>query len=156
MEVIPLLHNVSSVQRLVDTAKISYSLGANTFVATKVYGGAAQSGVAEAMRIALRLNKSFIVLPDLQDAIELLSPKKTVLVTQAYAKKLLNPCSLPSDFLENNGKLLLIVSGSEPEFSPSELKLGEPIYLEGTSRRIGPIGELSLLLYALLGPRRRG
>ena len=149
MEIIPVLHNVSSVQRLVDSARIAYALDYKTFIATKVYGGAAQSGVGEAMRLALKLNRSFIVLPDLKDAIDLFTPERVLLVTHAYAKRLVRP---DTDFLgeaASLGRILLVVSGTEPEFSPGELKLGEPLYLEGVNQRLGPAGELSLLLYYL-------
>ncbi len=145
MEIIPVLHNVSSVQRLVDSVKTAYSLGAKTFVVTKAYGGAAQSGVAEAMRISLKLNKQFIVLPDLDDVVELLHPDRILLLTYDYSKDTIDL----ENMKELNGRILVVVSGSDPEFSSSELKLGEPVYFKDSPGKIGPIGELALILYTL-------
>jgi len=149
-EIIPVIHNVSSVQRLVDSVRVAYSLGARTVVASKVYGGAAQSGVPEAMRIALKLDRSLLVLSDLRDASELLSPDHVYLVTRDYAEMEIDP-STPS--LEAKNRVLIVFSGADPEFSPAELKLGTPIYFRGVKQRLGPVGEAALLLYYLLGDR---
>ncbi len=132
------------MQRLVDSVKTAYALGAKTFIVTKAYGGAAQSGIAEAMRIALRRNKQFIILPDLADAVELLKPGKVLLITYDFSKHTFDP----RDFKDNE-RILLVVSGSDPEFSSSEMKLGEPVYFENIPGKIGPIGELTLAFYIL-------
>jgi len=147
--VIPVLHNVSSVQRVVDAAKISYSLGYPVLVVTKAYGGAAQSGIPDAMRIALKQGKSLIVLPDLQDAVELLKPDEVLLVTRDYAEESIDPLSPPAV----RGRIMIVVSGGEPEFTAAEARLGRPVYIEGAPGKLGSTGELSILLYAL---RRAG
>ncbi|MCE4628340.1 MAG: RecB-family nuclease [Desulfurococcales archaeon] len=141
---VPVLHNVSSVQRVVDAARIAYSLGYETLVITKPYGGAAQSGVPEAMRIALRQGKRLVVLPDLGDAVELLRPDDVILVTRDYAEESLDPLSPPP----LKGLTLLVVSGGEPEFSAQEARLGRRVYLEGAPGKIGATGELSIILYS--------
>ncbi len=146
-EIIPLLHNVSSVQRVVDTAKLSYALGYNTLVITKAYGGAAQSGVPEAMRIALREGKRLLVLPDLEDAIKLLHPNTVYIVSRDYASEYIAPNKIP----KIEGRTLIAFSGSEPDFSIEEARRGTPIYIEGVENRLGPVAEASIILYMLRG-----
>jgi len=142
--VIPVLHNVSSVQRVTDFARLAYSLGYEAVVVTKAYGGAAQAGVPEAMRIALREGKSLIVLPDLADAVELLSPASVVLVTHDYAEERVEPASLPSLVGDS---ALIVFSGADPDFSAGELKLAtRRVYFEGVSR-LGAVAEAALALY---------
>jgi len=148
LEVIPILHNVSSVQRVNDMARLVYSLGYETLVVTKAYGGAAQAGIPEAMRIALREGKRLIVLPDLQDAIELLSPEKILLVSRDYMEEEYDPYNPP----RYEGRLLIVFQGSEPDFTAKEAKLGTPVYLKGVTRgRLGPLAEASIILYSLRG-----
>ena len=147
MAVIPVIHNVSSVQRVVDMARLVYSLGLGTLVVTKAYGGAAQSGVPEAFRIALKEGGRLIVLPELEDAVELLSPDRVVLVSHDYARERLPP----EKIVEGGGRVLLVFSGAEPDFSAREAGLGDPVYLEGVPGRLGALAEAAIILYALRG-----
>lgn len=149
LEVIPVLHNVSSTQRVVDMARLVYSLGIESLVVTKAYGGGAQSGVPEAMRISLKANKRLIVLPDLRDAVELLKPGEVYIVSYSMAEELIDPASPPG----YEGRVLIAFNGGEPDFTPSEASLGKPVYIKGVRDRIGALGEASILLYALT---RRG
>lgn len=144
-EIIPLLHNVSSVQRVVDMARLVYALGYDKLVVTKAYGGAAQSGVPEAMRLALKEGKSLIVLPDLPDALELLKPDTLLIVSRDYASHLIAPGRVP----RVEGRTIVAFSGSEPDFTVEEARRGTPVYIEGVPGRLGPIAEASIILYLL-------
>ncbi len=144
-ELIPVLHNVSSIQRVVDMARLTYALGYDTLVVTKAYGGAAQSGVPEAMRIALKEGKKIIVLPDLSDALQLLSPENTLVVSRDYAVEFIGPGRVP----RLDGRVLVLFSGSDPDFTVEEARKGTPIYIEGVNRRLGPVAEASIILYLL-------
>ena len=144
--VIPVIHNVSSVQRVVDMARLVYGLGLKTLIVTKAYGAAAQSGIPEAMRLALKNNRSLIVLPELSDAVDLVKPDKVLIVTVEHAKKLIDP----SGQLELGSRTLVVFSGSEQGFTPSELSLGEPVYIKGVEARLGAVAEASIILYHLL------
>ncbi len=143
--IIPVLHNISSVQRLVDTARVAYQLGYKTLVVAKAYGGAAQNGIPEAYKLALRYEASLIVLPDLQDAVEVLEPDSTLLVTPEDPETLIGP----GKSIKLEGKTLIVFNGGDTLFSPSELKLGKRIYIEGVSSRLGAVAEAGLLLYLL-------
>ena len=152
MEVIPVLHNVSSVQRVVDMARLVFSLGFNTLVITKAYGGAAQSGVPEAMRLALKVNARLIVLPDLEDAVEIFRPDVVVAVTRSYAEEEINPVNPPV----SEGRTLIVFSGGDPEFSPHELSEARKVYLEGVKSKLGPVAEAALILYHVARHIREG
>jgi len=146
--VIPVLHNVSSVQRVVDMARLVYALGFDLLVVTKAYGGAAQSGVPEAMRIALKEGKSLVVLPDLGDAIELMKPERVVAVTPRSPDALI---SSPGDFERLlGGKTMIVFSGGEPDFTASELSNATSrVYVDGVKGKLGPVAEASIILYAV-------
>ena len=150
--IIPVVHNVSSIQRVVDSARLAYSLGFKMVVVTKAYGGAAQSGVAEASKIALKQGRSLLVLPDLPDAIELLNPDTVILLSADYAKERVSPENLPVA----GGRIMVVASGGEPDFSPAELRLGRPVYFDGVAGRLGTVAELALALYYLRGRVKEG
>ncbi|MCE4607574.1 MAG: RecB-family nuclease [Caldisphaeraceae archaeon] len=140
---IPLLHNVSGVQKVLDMAKLAFALGFDELVLTKVYGAAAQSGVAEAFKIALREGKGLVVLPEMKDALELYRPDTLYLVDRDHAKEEVDPFAL-----KVNGLVMIAFNGSDTSFSPLELSLGKPIYLKN-SKRLGCIAEASLILYGI-------
>ncbi|MEB3860404.1 MAG: RecB-family nuclease [Desulfurococcales archaeon] len=142
---IVLIHNVSSVQKLVDMARLVYSMGLGLLVATRVYGAAAQSGVPEATRIALRHRGSLLVLHDLDDAIELLRPSRVYVVTAEHARRTVSPGELAVD-----ERTIIAFSGGDPDFTLEEASKGEPIYLQGLKHRIGPIAEASIILYPIV------
>lgn len=152
MELVPVLHNVSSVQRLVDTAKLVYGLGLKMLVATRVYGAAAQSGIPEAMRIALRNNAGLVILQDIPDAIDAFKPDVILIVSQSYAKEHLDPLNPPIF----NGRVLVVFNGGDPDFSSNEITYGQPVYIKGLNSRVGPLAEAALILYGLLYVRKRG
>lgn len=147
---IPVIHNVSSVQRLVDFAKLVYALDLGLLVASRVYGAAAQSGIPEVMRLAFKSNKSFLVLPDIGDVLELLRPDVTLIVTFDYAGELIDPFNPPV----YSGRVLAVFNGGEPDFSTGEVGFGKPVYIKGVSRRIGAVAEASIILYSLLSKTR--
>ncbi|MEM1927703.1 MAG: RecB-family nuclease [Acidilobaceae archaeon] len=151
-ELVALLHNVSSVQRLVDAARLVYGLGLRVFVATKVYGAAAQSGIPEAMRLALRAGGSFLVLQDLPDALELLKPDSVLLVSHGHAREFIDPFNPPV----YSGRVLVVFNGGDPDFSASELAYGTPVYVKKAGSRLGPVAEAALVLYCLLSRGDRG
>ncbi len=139
--IMPVIHNVSSVQRLTDMARLVYGMGYRSLIVTKAYGGAAQNGVPEAYRIALKYNASLIVLPDLKDAVEYLSPGEVLLVSSEDPEELVEPCRGVS------GDVMIVFNGGEQGFSPAEERLGRKIYIAGAPARLGPLAEAALILY---------
>lgn len=146
MRLVPVLHNVSSIQRLVDTARLVYSLGLRELFVTKAYGAAAQHGLAEVGRLAYKLDRGLFILPDLRDAVELVRPDRVLVVTLEHARARIDPARPPS--LE--GVVMVAFNGGDPDFAPHEAALGEPVYIEGVDQRLGAPAEAALLLYPLL------
>lgn len=143
--IVPVVHSVSSVQRVVDMARLTFALGMDTLVVTKAYGGAAQSGVPEAMRLALKLGKSFIVLPDLGDAVELLKPDQILAVTPSNPEIVISPGSV----LGVSGRVMVVFGGGEPEFAPGEIAGAKRVYIAGVRGKLGPVAEAAIILYSL-------
>jgi len=81
------LHDVHAVSKVVETAQVVYGLGFSNFAVTKAEGSAAQTGVPEANRFAMKMNGSFMVLPDLRDVLDVLSVERPVLITSPMLAK---------------------------------------------------------------------
>ena len=54
------LHNVHSASKTSETAQVVYGLGFPNFVVSKAEGSAAQSGVPDANRLAIRMKQNFM------------------------------------------------------------------------------------------------
>ncbi|MGC9209746.1 MAG: RecB-family nuclease [Acidilobus sp.] len=145
LRVIPVIHNVSSVQRLVDLARIVVSLDLEFLVASKVYGAAAQSGVAEAFRILLKERKGLVVLPELKDVVEAYSPEQVLLIDRDNAREQVDI----QDLRGLRGRVMVVLNGSDAPFTSQELSLGKAIYIKGLRSRAGAVAEGALVLYAL-------
>ncbi|BFH73372.1 RecB-family nuclease [Sulfurisphaera javensis] len=144
MELLIVLHNVSSTQRIIDFAKLIFNLNINHFIVTKVGGVAAQAGVPEVSKIAYKNNKSFIILPDLKDAIELFKPDAVYLFTQSAEKK------FTKELLKDKNRVMLVFSGIETGFNKLELNLGEAVKIEGISNEISSVALAGILVYCIL------
>ena len=146
MNIIPVLHWVFSQQKVVEAARTVYGLGYNVFVVTKASGSAAQVGVPEAQKLAMKLGKGFFYLPDLPDAVEVFEPSLVILlVPPKYAEATLDP-----DEIKNaHGKVMVVVGGAEPGLSKRELELGKAVTIEGFQDDVGSIGTLAIALYMI-------
>ena len=129
VEIIYVLNNVTSPQRLIDAVKTAYSIESGprikAFIVTKVTGMAAQTGLPEASRYTYKLGKPLIILPTLKDAIELLNPARIILIT----KRSDNSKSLEDVEVSGSDTLMIVVSGSDSEFAKSELALGDHFHI---------------------------
>ncbi|ABP96419.1 MULTISPECIES: RecB-family nuclease [Metallosphaera] len=147
MEISVVLHNVTSSQRLVDFAKLVFGLDVKRLVLTKVGGTAAQAGIPDVGRLALKTGKSLIILPDLKDAIELLGSRRVYLLSPLADREV--------DQLDLTQDSLLVFSGIENGFTKIEQSLGEYITLRSMKVDTGPIPYASAVLYcALVGGKR--
>jgi SpoU rRNA methylase family enzyme len=138
------LHNIASYQRLMDFSKAAFNFDIKYFVITKVSGTAAQTGIPDLSKIAFKQGKSFIVLPDLKDAIELLQPDSVYLLTNNSDKE------LHPDNIDTNKKILIVFSGIESGFTKVEQSLGETVRFPKIKSDIGPVASLGALLYCIL------
>ncbi len=100
------------------------------------------------MRLALRLNRGFYVLPHVRDAVEAFNPSKVIIVSHDYGESL--PISEIVARLSNEKKVLLVFGGSEPAPGKDIAGLGEAVYPTNLETRIGPVAEAAIILYPLV------
>lgn len=142
------LHNVHSIQRVKDMAKLAIGYGLKSLIVSKAEGAAAVSGIPEAQKIMYKEKKSLLCFPDVSDAIELLRPEEVyVFVPPRFAKDTYNPIEIANKLKEGK-KILFVFGGSEPGLSKKEMDLGKTVSLDIVGD-IGPIGVAAVVLYQL-------
>ena len=146
------LHNVHSPSKTIETAQVVYGLGFPNFVVSKAEGSAAQSGVPDANRLAIRMNQNFMVLPDLKDVLEVLSIDNSLLVTSPKLVKEHVDLNQLSERTQSGEKIAIVLSGSNSSFSRKEMDLGECVSLDAHVD-IGPSGSAAIILYSLLSQK---
>jgi SpoU rRNA methylase family enzyme len=142
------LHNVHSVSRLVETAQVVYGLGFYNFVVTRAEGSAAQSGVPDANRLAIKMKRNFTVLPDLRDAMELFEIEKPLMIVSPVLTKERINLDEVKNRAESGEKMIIALSAGTSSFSRKEMDLGECTSLEAKVD-IGPAGTAAIILHAL-------
>jgi len=146
-EVIPVIHNVFSVEIVKQFAKICYGLGFKTIVVSKPSGAAAQAGVPEAQKLALKKGRAFVVLSELEDVVEIFRPSLLIFVTpKKYAKDLFDAERVVSE--AQRGAVVIVFGGAEPGVSAKELGLGVPMHIN-VEDDLGPLGFAAIVLHAI-------
>ena len=146
-----ILHNVHSASKTVETAQVVYGLGFSNFVVSKAEGSAAQAGVPDANRLAMRMKQNFMVLPDIKDVLEVLNIEKPLLITSPVLTKERLDFSQLAERVKSGERVAIILSGSNSSFSRKEMDLGECRSLDARVD-IGPAGTAAIILYSLLQP----
>ena len=142
------LHNVHSASKTIETAQVVYGLGFSNFVVSKAEGSAAQAGVPDANRLAMKMKCNFMVLPDLKDVLEVLNIEHPLMITSpVLVKERLNLEQL-SEQTKSGGRVAIILSGSNSSFSRKEMDFGECRSLEARVD-VGPSGTAAIVLYSL-------
>jgi len=130
-------------------AKVVYGLGFDTLIVSRAYGAAAQSGVPEAQKLALKKSKNFFYVSDLTDVIEVFNPSLVLLfVPREYAEEEFDAMSV-AESLKRGDVVILIFGGAEPGLSKKELELGKAMYVKGIDEYIGSTGFAAIVLYLL-------
>ncbi|MHA2424087.1 MAG: RecB-family nuclease, partial [Candidatus Thorarchaeota archaeon] len=124
------LHNVHSVSRLVETAQVVYGLGFYNYVVTRAEGSAAQSGVPDANRLAIKMKRNFTVLPDLKDAIELFEIEKPLMIVSPVLTKDRINLDEVKERAKSGEKMIIALSAGTSSFSRKEMDLGECVSLD--------------------------
>jgi SpoU rRNA methylase family enzyme len=142
------LHNVHSASKTIETAQVVYGLGFSNFVVSKAEGSAAQAGVPDANRLAMKMKSNFMVLPDLKDVFEVLKVEHPLMITSpVLVKERLDFMEL-SKRVKSGERVAIILSGSNNSFSRKEMDLGTCRSLEARVD-IGPSGTAAVVLYSL-------
>ena len=143
-----ILHNVHSSSKTVETAQVVYGLGFSNFVVSKAEGSAAQAGVPDANRLAMRMKQNFMVLPDLKDVLEVLNVDNPLLITSPVLTKDRLDFEQLTERTKTGDRIAIILSGSNSSFSRKEMDLGECLSLDARVD-IGPAGTAAIILHAL-------
>ena len=142
------LHNVHSASKTVETAQVVYGLGFSNFVVSKAEGSAAQAGVPDANRLAMKMKQNFMVLPDLKDVLEVLNIERPLLITSPVLTKERLDLNQLFERTKSGERIAIMLSGSNSSFSRKEMDFGECRSLEARVD-IGPAGTAAIILYAL-------
>ncbi|MFX1605585.1 MAG: RecB-family nuclease [Promethearchaeota archaeon] len=142
------LHNVHSASKTIETAQVVYGLGFPNFVVSKAEGSAAQAGVPDANRLAMKMKQNFMVLPDLKDVLEVLNIEYPLLITSPVLTKDQLDLDKLSELTKSGERIAIMLSGSSSSFSRKEMDLGECRSLNAHVD-IGPAGTAAIILYAL-------
>ena len=146
-EVIPALHNVFSVEIVKQFAKICYGLGFKTVVVSKPSGAAAQAGVPEAQKLALKKGRVLVVLSELEDVIEIFKPSLLLFVTsKKYAKERFDVERVISE--TQKGPIVVVFGGSEPGISAKDMELGVSMHID-VDDDLGPLGFAAIVLHII-------
>ncbi len=145
-KIVVILHNISSVHRLVELVRLATGFGIRNIVLTKVTGAAAQQGLPEVFRIGLKFNSNIIVLSELNDVVELLNPLRLLFLTCETGQLTLQ--DLMNEIRSSEVKVGLVVNGSDLPFLPRELQLGKSVRV--TRNQIPSTGILAIALHKVL------
>ncbi|NWF97176.1 MAG: exonuclease [Candidatus Thorarchaeota archaeon] len=140
------LHSVHSVYRVVETAQVVYGLGFPTLAISKAEGSAAQTGIPEANRLALKMKRSFMVLPDLPDVIEALGVDRPLMITSPMLTKERVDFNTLAQEVKSGQRVMIALCGTSSSFSRKEMDLGECRSLDAVVD-IGPVGSAAVILY---------
>ena len=144
------LHNVHAVSKVMETAQVVYGLGFPNFIVSKAEGSAAQTGVPESNRLAMKMKGSFAVLPNLRDVLEMLDVEKPIMVTSpVLVKERVNTGEIKQR-IKDGERIVIVLSGSNSSFSRKEMDMGECVSLEARVD-IGPAGSAAIVLHGIAG-----
>ena len=142
------LHSVHAISKVLETAQVVYGLDYPNFIISKAEGSAAQTGVPDANRFALKMGKTFMVLPDLPDVIELLGVELPLLIASPKLTKNKVDFGALKQQVKTEERVIIVISGSNSSFSRKEMDLGHCMSLDSTID-IGPAGTIAIILYNL-------
>jgi len=143
------LHNVHSISKVVETAQVVYGFGFSNFIVSKAEGSAAQTGVPDANRLAVKMKSSFMVMPDLRDVLEVLGVETPLMVTSPVLTKERVNFDTLAKRVKSGERIVIALSGSNSSFSRKEMDMGECVSLEARVD-IGPAGTTAVILHRIL------
>ena len=132
------MNNTASANRVMETIKIARAYGVSTVYFTRVYGAAAQSGIPEAFKYAIKHGITIAVFPELRDLAEI--AKGELL--------LLTPNGRPLE-AEPETNFYLVIDGSDSGFEPLEAKLGKKVSITGIPKGLPATAMLAIALHSL-------
>ena len=135
-----ILHGAHGVEVVKQFAKLAYGFESGLFVLSKPTSAAAQIAVPEVSKLAFKQGKRFLVVPDIDDVLELLAPSVSLFFVEGGKGEAFNEEEVVAA-LKAGQVVSLFFSASEPGFSSKELERGKTVSL-------GPLGEVGCLALA--------
>ncbi|MFW9803947.1 MAG: RecB-family nuclease [Candidatus Thorarchaeota archaeon] len=142
------LHNVHAVSKVIETAQVVYGLRFPNFIVSKAEGSAAQTGIPESNRLAMKMKGSFAVLPDLRDVLEMLAVERPIMITSPVLVKQRADINGIAERIQDGERIVIALSGSNSSFSRKEMDMGECFSFEAKVD-IGPAGTAAILLHGI-------
>ncbi len=122
---LPVLHNVTSVHRVLEFVRLCISFNCSNIVITRPTGAAAQQGVPEAFKIALKEGANIILLGELKDLKEITSIDDMYLLTsEEEGEPIEDAVNEIVRALKDGKKVSIAVQGQDLPFLPREKQLG--------------------------------
>ncbi len=121
------LHNVTSVHRVIEIVRLCIAFSCPNMVIIRPTGAAAQQGIPEAFKIAIKENLNISILSELKDLKEVLNISKIYFLTTSEGEELEKHIKDMVRELKNGEKIALVVHGQDLPFLPREIQLGIPI-----------------------------
>lgn len=149
VKIIPVLYNVYSQHKVIEFARIAFSLGYNTVIIVNAFSSAAQAGIPEAQKLALKKKKNLFYLSEINDIISIfsLSSKVYLITTQKFSNEPLNIEHIISEAKKDN--VFLVFSGSDTGFTRKELDTYPAFFIRHLRDDIGSIGLAAITLYCI-------
>lgn len=138
------LYSPSNVQKITDFLKTVYTVNHIVPVIVKPLGAAAQIGIPEAHRIAYKLNKPIIVLPEIRDLTEILKCEEIY-----YMDEHGEILDLKHVF-EKDEKAAFVISAGDLEPSKKELENLKKIWPNNVPKGIPATALTGILIYLYL------
>jgi SpoU rRNA methylase family enzyme len=128
-----IFHNFASQIKLEEMARTALAYGANLVVVSKATGMAAQAGIPTVSRLVFEKGGKLLVTHSLEEALEILKPKKTYLITDLAEEE------LKKDEIEEGNAYVFF--GNYPV--KKEEELGEKRYI--SPKGISEVAQVCLL-----------
>lgn len=139
------IYSPSSVQKVVDFVKTVFASGIYVPVLIKPIGAAAQIGVPEAFKIAYKMGRPLVVLPEITDIVEVLGVNKIYYLDEAGEEVPLRDIAM-----ETNADMAIVVPSGEQEPSRKELEKATVVWPKEVPRGLPSVAVSAILIYELL------
>ncbi len=136
------LYAPTSVQRLLDFQKTVYCFNKHVPVIIKPVGAAAQIGVPEAHKLAYKMNKPLIILPEINDLFNVLNVSKVYYLSRNGRETSIEDIGI-------DDKTAIVIVGGEQEPGKKELEGVDIIRIKEIPGELPPIALISILLFML-------
>ncbi|MCY0867961.1 MAG: RecB-family nuclease [Desulfurococcus sp.] len=138
------LYLPSSIQKLMDFIKAVYTSSILVPVVVKPIGAAAQIGVPEAHKLAIKLGRPFIVLPEVRDLRGVLGCERVVYVSEAGREVGVE------ELIAGSVRTALLLGSGDQEPSGREIEGLEIAWPRGVPKGMPVTALAGILVYEIL------